>query len=187
MKKILMFIFFILLLSGCDTSKMDTMSCEKEYDTNNGIDTKITYSIDYENNEVKKVRMTYDYTQNDNVDNVTDGVGTGTDGTTNDTQKDKDGIIDGVIGNGIDAIVGSVTDAILDLSGLKERHANVQGTYGNMTGFSVQNTTDTDNNYKVTYVIDFDTISDDDLKKLNLSRDIDTLKNNYISQGYTCK
>ena len=52
-----MFIFFILLLSGCDASKMDTMSCEKEYDTNNGIDTKITYSIDYENNEVKKVRM----------------------------------------------------------------------------------------------------------------------------------
>lgn len=46
MKKILMFIFFILLLSGCDTSKMDTMLCEKEYDTNNGIDTKITYSID---------------------------------------------------------------------------------------------------------------------------------------------
>ena len=214
MKKIIFLsLLFFFTLTGCGAGATETMSCS--YETKNGnITTKMKYDIDHEDKEVKKVRITYDYTQDENTSNngtnnttngttnnttndtnknkdtdndMLDGVGTGTDGTTNDTQKDKDGIIDGVIGNGIDAIVGSVTDVILDLSGLKERHANVQGTYGNMTGFSVQNTTDTDNNYKVTYVIDFDTISDDDLKKLNLSRDIDTLKNNYISQGYTCK
>lgn len=180
MKKILLIIAVITILSGCGTN--DRLTCSVDNTVNN-ITSKTNYVIDYKDNDIKMIRLTYDYKSNNN----TDGVGTGTDGTTNDTQKDKDGIIDGVIGNGIDAIVGSVTDVILDLSGLKERHANVQGTYGNMTGFSVQNTTDTDNNYKVTYVIDFDTISDDDLKKLNLSRDIDTLKNNYISQGYTCK
>ncbi len=187
MKKILMFIFFILLLSGCDASKMDTMSCDKEYDTNNGIDTKITYSIDYENNEVKKVRMTYDYTQNDNVDNVTDGVGTGTDGTTNDTSNDKDGIIDGVIGDTIDNIINGVTGTILDLAGLKSRHDVVKSTYGNVKGFSLQDTTDVNNNYKVTYVVDFDEISNDDLTKFNLDRDFTTLKTSYIDQGFTCK
>ena len=62
----------------------------------------------------------------------------------------------------------------------------VQEQYGNIKGFSVQNTTDTDNNYRVTYVIDFDTISDTDLANFNLSRNIDTLRDNYTTQGYTC-
>ena len=59
--------------------------------------------------------------------------------------------------------------------------------YGNMTGFSVQNTNDvTDNDYTVTYVIDYDSISDTDLSTLNLARDINTLRSNYINQGFTC-
>ena len=37
-------------------------------------------------------------TNNNNDDNVRDGIGTGTDGTTNDTQIDDDGVVDGVVG-----------------------------------------------------------------------------------------
>ena len=123
---------------------------------------------------------------NDNKEH-TDGVGTGTDGTTSDTHMDKDGVVDGVVGSAIDAIVGGVTGVILDSAGLRDRHENVQNTYGNVSGFSVQNTNDVDNNYKVTYVIDYDTISDTDLARFNLSRDLDTLRNSYVNQGFTCK
>ena len=165
------------------------------YDTTrNDLTTKMTYDIDYEDTEVKKVRITYNYhqdvmndTDGDGKDDV-DGIETGTDGTTNDTQIDDDGIIDGVVGSAIDSIVGGVTDVILDIAGIRDRHANVLNTYGNMPGFSVQNTTDnTDNNYMVTYVIDCDTISDTDLASLNLSRNINTLRDNYTSQGFSCK
>ena len=119
--------------------------------------------------------------------NGIDGVGTGTDGTTNDTQIDDDGIVDGVVGSVIDTIVGSVTSIILDSAGLRDRHATVQNTYGNVNGFSVQNTNDENNNYTVTYVIDYDTISDDDLNSFNLSRDLDDMRDNYVNQGFTCK
>ena len=123
----------------------------------------------------------------DNNGNI-DGVGTGTDGTTNDNLDNNDGIIDGVVGSAIDSIINGVTDTILDVSGLRDRHTNVQNTYGNMNGFSVQNTNDnTNNHYTVTYVIDYDAISDTDLGTLNLSRDFNTLRSNYISQGFTCK
>ena len=43
------------------------------------------------------------------------------------------------------------------------------------------------NMYTVTYVIDYDMISDNDLATLNLSRDIDTLRSNYTNQGFSCK
>ena len=124
---------------------------------------------------------------NDDNDNHTDGVGTGTDGTTNDSNLDDDGVVDGIVGSAIDTIVGTVTDIILDSAGLRDRHATVQNTYGNVSGFSVQNTNDTNDNYKVTYVIDYDTISDDDLARFNLSRDLDDLRDSYVSQGFTCK
>ena len=123
---------------------------------------------------------------NDN-NNHTDGVGTGTDGTTNDTELDDDGIVDGVVGSVIDTIVGGVTGIILDSAGLRDRHETVQNTYGNITGFSVQNTNDANNNYKVTYVIDYDTISDTDLARFNLSRDLDQMRDNYVNQGFTCR
>lgn len=125
---------------------------------------------------------------NDNDDDVhQDGVGTGTDGTTNDTYRDDDGVVDGVVGSVIDTIVGGVTGIILDSAGLRDRHANVQNTYGNVNGFSVQNTNDADNNYTVTYVIDYDTISDTDLAGLNLTRNLDDMRTNYVNQGFTCK
>ena len=192
MKKILILsLVGVFMLTGCGAGASKTMSCTYKNTTGN-ITTNMKYDIDYEDKEVKKVRITYDYMQDTRVDSDNDGkkdtpgVGTGTDGTTNDTQQNKDGIIDGVVGNAIDQIVGGVTDTILDIAGLKDRHATVQNRYGNIQGFSVQNTTETNNNYKVTYVIDYDTISDTDLKTLNLSRDINTLEDYYTSQGYTC-
>lgn len=181
----------VFMLTGCGAGASKTMSCTYKNTTGN-ITTNMKYDIDYEDKEVKKVRITYDYMQDTRVDSDNDGkkdtpgVGTGTDGTTNDTQQNKDGIVDGVVGNAIDQIVGGVTDTILDIAGLKDRHATVQNRYGNIQGFSVQNTTETNNNYKVTYVIDYDTISNTDLKTLNLSRDINTLEDYYTSQGYTC-
>ena len=91
------------------------------------------------------------------------------------------------MGSAIDSIINGVTGTILDISGIRDRHINVQNTYGNINGFSVQNTNDVgDDNYHVTYVIDYDTISDEDLTTLNLSRDINTLRSNYTSQGFTC-
>ena len=181
----------VFMLTGCGAGASKTMSCTYKNTTGN-ITTNMKYDIDYEDKEVKKVRITYDYMQDTRVDSDNDGnkdtpgEGTGTDGTTNDTQQNKDGIVDGAVGNAIDQIVGGVTDTILDIAGLKDRHATVQNRYGNIQGFSVQNTTETNNNYKVTYVIDYDTISDTDLKTLNLSRDINTLEDYYTSQGYTC-
>ena len=128
------------------------------------------------------------YTNDSNGNNMqTDGVGTGTDGTTNDSNIDDDGIVDGVVGSAIDTIVGGVTSVILDAAGLRDRHSTVQNTYGNVAGFSVQNTNDVNNNYRVTYVIDYDTISDNDLATFNFSRDLNTMRNNYVNQGFTCK
>lgn len=192
MKKfIILSLGIIFILTGCGVGATNTMSCTYK-NTAGNITTNMKYDVDYQDKEVKKVRITYDYMQDNTKDTDNDGkkdipgVSTGTDGTTNDTQDNKDGIVDGAIGNVIDKIVGGVTDTILDIAGLKSRHQTVQEQYGNIKGFSVQNTTDTDNNYRVTYVIDFDTISDTDLASFNLSRNIDTLRDNYTTQGYTC-
>lgn len=214
MKKLFILSFAsILLLTGCGAT--ETLSCTYK-NTANNVTTKVSYDIDHEQDEIKKVRITYDYdfdnddmnnnntnnndtngnnngnngnntNANTNNNNEIDGVGTGTDGTTNDTQQDDDGIVDGIVGSAIDTIVGGVTGIILDSAGIRDRHATVQNTYGNITGFSVQNTNDVDNNYKVTYVIDYDTISNDDLARFNLSRDLDTMRDNYVNQGFTCK
>ena len=193
MKKVLFLSsILIFMLTGCGAGATKTMSCSYQTKYNN-IDTKMSYDVDYEDTEVKKMRITYNYhqdiindTDGDGEDDI-DGVGTGTDGTTNDTQIDNDGIIDGVVGSAIDSIIGGVADTILDISGIRDRHANVLNTYGGIPGFSVQNTMDNaDNDYMVTYVVDYDTISDNDLISLNLSRDIDTLRDNYTAQGFTC-
>ena len=215
MKKLFILSFAsILMLTGCGAT--ETLSCTYKTDANNGSST-VSYDIDHEQDEIKKVRITYDYNFNNNngdnnntsgsVDNTTrnnttgsnnsavdnnrnnqtDGVGTGTDGTTNDTQMDDDGVIDGVVGSAIDTIVGGVTGIILDSAGLRDRHENVQNTYGNVAGFSVQNTNDGNNNYTVTYVIDYDTISDNDLSRFNLSRNLDEMRRSYVNQGFTCK
>ena len=194
MKKLLFLSVLVLFtITGCGVGATKTMSCSYKTNSNN-ITTKTSYDVDYEGNDIKKVRITYKYHQNvvndTNGDgkNDIDGVGTGTDGTTNDTLVgDDDGIIDGVVGSAIDRIVGGVTDVVLDIAGIRDRHANVLNTYGDVPGFAVQNTTDdTDKDYTVTYVIDYDTISDANLTSLNLPKDINTFRDNYTSQGFTC-
>ncbi len=190
MKKVFLAITFTLLMvTGCGAGVTDTMSCTYE-NTSSSLTSRITYDVDYQGDEVKKLRVTYKYhsdNMDDNVNDQTDGVGTGTDGTTDDNQIDNDGIIDGVVGSAIDSIVNGVTGTILDIAGLRDRHSTVQNTYGNITGFSIQNTSDVnDNDYSVSYIIDYDNISDNDLNTLNLSRDIGTLRSNYTAQGFTC-
>lgn len=199
-KKFTSIIFSIFLLTGCGAGATKTMNCSYEATTGN-ITTSIVYNVDHEEDEIKKIRVTYDYYQNGDTNNINDddaneidntgdnmdGIGTGTDGTTNDTQIDNDGIIDGIVGSTIDKIINGVTDTILDISGIRDRHTNIQNMYGNMNGFSVQNTNDTNpNNYHVTYIIDYDNMNDADLNTLNLSRDINTLKSIYTNQGFTC-
>ena len=196
MKKLFVLSFMsIFLLTGCGAT--ETLSCTYQ-NTNDTVRTKIHYDIDHQDEEVKKVRITYDYNfnsnnstrngyTNNNSANQIDGVGTGTDGTTNDTQIDKDGVVDGVVGSVIDTIVGGVTSIILDSAGLRDRHKTVQNTYGNINGFSVQNTNDANDNYSVTYVIDYDTITDNDLARFNLSRNFNDLRSMYVNQGFTCK
>lgn len=186
MKKIIMLSALLVILSACSLSKTKTLSCTYTNVTD-GLTSNITYDIDHEGDEVKKIRVMYDYKQ-DIVDTNTDmdGVGTGTDGTTTDTQPDTDGIVDGIVGNAFDSIVNGVTGTILDISGLRSRHSMIQDKYANMNGFSYQNTTDVDNNYSVTYVIDFDNMTDTDITEFNFDRDLATLRTTYTNQGFTC-
>ena len=192
MKKIIMLSSLLVALTACSLSKTKTLSCNYTNVTN-GLTSKITYDIDHEGNEVKKIRVMYDYTQdtvnttNDMNGNTNiDGVGTGTDGTTTDTQPDNDGIVDGIVGDTFDAIINGVTGTILDISGLRSRHRMIQDQYANTNGFSYQNTTDVDNNYSVTYVIDFDNMTDNDINGMTFDRDLSTLRNMYTNQGFTC-
>ena len=183
-KYIYLTILSIFMLTGCGAGATKTTSCF--YKTTSGnVTTKITYNIDHMDDVVKKVKISYDYHMND--DTPMDGVGTGTDGTTNDTIDDRDGIIDGVVGSAIDSVINGVTSTILDIAGLRDRHLDAQNRFGNINGFSVQNTSDqTDNDYHVTYIVDYDMISDTDLATLNLTRDINSLKRNYTAQGFSC-
>ena len=202
MKKILMLSSLLVALTACSLSRTKTLSCTYTNVTN-GLTSNITYDIDHEGDEVKKIRVMYDYTQDtvDTTDTVNgtngttgttgttgnmDGVGTGTDGTTNDTQYDNDGIVDGIVGSAFDSLINGVTGTILDISGLRSRHRMIQDEYANTNGFSVQNTTDVDNNYSVTYVIDFDNMTDNDISGMNFNRDLATLRTTYTNQGFTC-
>lgn len=167
---------------GDNTTNGNNMTTDGTNNNNNG-----NNNTNGTNDGITAYNNTNNNATNDNNGNHTDGVGTGTDGTTNDTEIDDDGVVDGIVGSAIDTIVGAVTTIILDSAGLRDRHANVQNTYGNITGFSTQTTNDTNDNYKVTYVIDYDTISDNDLARFNLSRDLDDLRDSYVNQGFTCK
>lgn len=205
MKKILMLSALLVALTACSLSRTRTLSCNYTNITN-GLTSKVSYSIDHEGDEVKKIRVKYDYTQDNTgagngttgngvvsgetgTNNTTgdmDGIGTGTDGTTNDTEPDNDGIVDGIVGSAFDSLVNGVASTILDISGLRSRHRMIQDQYANTNGFSVQNTTDVDNNYSVTYVIDFDNMTDNDISGMNFNRDLATLRTTYTNQGFTC-
>ena len=81
MKKVLLLIAVVAVLSGCGTN--DKLTCT--YDNTVGdVTSKTEYVIEYRNNNIKKIKATYDYKSNH-----VDGVGTGTDGTTNDKDDNK--------------------------------------------------------------------------------------------------
>ncbi len=180
MKKIILSIGIIVLLSGCGREEMMTCTSEKTY---NGLTSGTEYVITYKDDEVQHVTITYNYNQ----DTQTDGVNTGTDGTTKDNHaNDNQDIIDGVVGDVVDDIIGGVYDTILDLSGLKERHTN-QINNTNIEGFTSKVENNTNTSYKIVYDLDLTKISDNDIGRFNVDRSYTTLKNNYINQGLTCK
>ena len=181
MKKALLIIAVIAVLSGCGTN--DTLTCTNENTVGN-ISSSTTYKIDYRNNDVKMMKVTYEY-----KDNHTDGVGTGTDGTTedNDVIGETDGIVDGIIGEALDDVIDGTTNTIVNLTDIKNAHNNRFGAYTNTDGFMTTIDTNNDNDYKITYTYDFNKLSDEDITSFGISRDLDTLKNTYTNRGLTCR
>ncbi len=179
MKKTLFLLAVIAILSGCGSD--ETLTCTTD-NTLGTITSNSTYRIDYRNDEIRKLTITYEY-----KDKHTDGVGTGTDGTTDDTDTDDDGIIDGVVGETLDDVVTGITDGILDIAGIRTRHDNRFGTFTNTDGFMRTVDTDNDTDYKVTYTYDLTKLSDDDLATFGISKDLNTQKTTYTNQGLTCK
>ena len=188
MKKKLICLGFILLLTGCGENT-DTLKCNSTT-TTNGLTSNVTYDIKYDDNNdnVKYVTITYKYTQDQyTTTDITDGVGTGTDGTTEDDDvNEDDGIVDGAVGEAIDDGISAITETILDIAGLKTVHQNQMTTYENIEGFSYDIERDTDDEYKIVYKIDLEKISDSDLSTFNIDKNITNLQSTYENQGYTC-
>lgn len=195
MKRALLVVAVIIILSGCGTT--ETMTCTGDNTVGN-VTSKTTYKIEHKNNEIKKLTVIYEYndkhtdetkngTDETTNDNHTDGVGTGTDGTTNDTDNDEDGIIDGVVGDALDDVVTGVTDGILDIAGIKNQHSNKFGSYTNIEGFTTTTDVDNNNNYKITYTYDLSKLSDNDLTTFNIDKNLETQKKVYTDRGLTCK
>ena len=181
MKKALLIIAVIAVLSGCGTT--ESLTCTTS-NTVGGLTSNTTYMIEYQGNDVKMLTVTYDY-RDDHID----GVGTGTDGTTEDedTDMEDDGIVDGIVGEALDDVVSGVTNGILDIAGIKTRHNARFGTYTNTEGFTTMIDSDNDTDYKVTYTYDLNKLSDNDITTFGISRDLNTLRSGYTDRGMTCK
>lgn len=211
MKKFVLLTGVVILLAGCGTENTKMASCSNTVTANNGFTTTTTYDMEYRDDDtLKYVKITYDIVDGDYGNSVgdVDGVGTGTDGTagandddtdndagnandgdavTNDGNLDSDDIVDGVVGDAIDGATSAVTDSILDISGLKDQYANQITAYSNIEGVDYQVIVDNDQEYKISYEIDMDTISDDNLTKFNITRNFTTMRTTYENQGLTCK
>lgn len=193
MKKIILCLGIMFLISGCNGAT-NRMKCNSTT-TTAGLTTDTTYEIDYKEKDVKYVKITYKYNQENANVSTTDGVGTGTDGTTRDresnttsTTSDKNDVVGGAVGSTVDEGIDAVTDTILDIAGIKTRQEQLLQGYNNITGFSYDiKDKDNDNEYTVIYKIDLTKINDTDLARFNIDRNIDTLKTTYENQGYTCK
>lgn len=197
MKKLIAILSIMLLMSGCD-NKMDSttksLSCNSTT-TSNGITTNTMYNIDYQDDKIKYVTITYDYTedevtaQNEELDGTnadTDGLDEDNNGTNNQAIDSED-IIDGVVGEAIDGTVDSVRETILDIAGIKNRYENQLSSYDNIAGFSYKVDMDNAREYRIIYEIDMDKINDTDLTTFNITRDFSDVRDNYEGLGYTCK
>lgn len=197
MKKLLIALCTVFIMSGCDTTT-DNLSCTSTT-TANGLTTKTTYDIDYVDDDVKYVTITYNHTLDNTTSNTEDdnnemdGLNADTDGLDNDNTVDNDAdlkaddVVDGVVGDAIDETVEGVTDTILDIAGIKNRYENQLSTYDNIEGFSYEVDVDNDTEYTVIYKIDMEKISDTDLARFDVVRDFSNIKTNYEDLGYTCK
>lgn len=179
MKKALLIIAIIAILSGCGTN--ETLTCTTSNTVDN-LTSNTTYMIEYKGNDVKMLTVTYDYS-----DDHVDGVGTGTDGTTEDDDTDTDGIVDGVVGEALDDVVTGITNGILDIAGIKTRHNEMFGSYTNTEGFMTDIDLDNDTDYKVTYTYDLTKLSDEDITMFGIDKDLNTLRTTYTNRGLTCK
>lgn len=195
MKKALIILIAVVALSGCGTNEMTT--CTNETKVGN-ITSKTVYTVEHKDNDVKKIMITYEYN-----DNHTDGVGTGTDGTTKDkiadeednpketnenkTKTDNDGLIGGAAKEALDDIVTGIADGIIDIASIKESHNTKFGTYTRVEGFTRTVDVDNTNDYKVTYTYDLTKLSDTDITALGVNKNYNTLKQSYIDRGLTCK
>ena len=85
MKKILLVLSVLFLMSGCGNGT-DTLSCSSTT-TANGITTRTKYDIDYKDDDVKRVTITYDYNQDTNAttNNATNNNNTTNNNTNNTT------------------------------------------------------------------------------------------------------
>lgn len=193
-------IFVTVFITGCSLTGMETYSCTSTSTSADGLTTKITYDITHSNDTVDMVKITYDYRQEDTDENedstmlsntIERVVGDDVDGLNADTDgnsdTDNDEVIDGVVGDTLDAIINGVTDTIVDIAGLKDRHNVVSDRYGDLEGVTINVEDSDDDSYKVVYDIDMAKISDDDLDIFNLDRSFETLKGNYNSLGLMCK
>ena len=188
MKKLFVIFLVVFLATGCDENT-EMLSCSSTT-TQNGIVTKTDYDIEYVDDEVKYVTITYDYSQTNDDDEV-DGVDVDTDGLDDDDDNaDNDvnanDVVDGVVGDAIDTTVDGVRETILDIAGIKNNYENQLATYDNIEGFSYDVDIDSNTEYKIVYKIDMDKISDADLATFNVSRDFSLVQENYEDLGYTC-
>ena len=73
MKKfIILSLGIIFILTGCGAGATNTMSCTYK-NTAGNITTNMKYDVDYQDKEVKKVRITYDYMRDNTKDTDNDG------------------------------------------------------------------------------------------------------------------
>lgn len=188
MKKIILALFVLILISGCDGDTKN-LSCTSTT-TSGNITTETKYEAKYKDDKLKYIKITYDHQQ---ITKEMDGTNADTDGltnekkTTNDNNLNSDDVVDGVVGDAIDGAVDTVTDTILDISGIRDTYQNQINTYDNIEGFKYKVDIDNNDEYKIIYEIDMDKISDSDLTRFNIDRDLTTYRTNQENQGYTCQ
>ena len=197
MKKILVFLGILLVMSGC-AENTEKLSCDSTT-TSNGVTTTTRYDIDYQKDDVKKVTITYDYTQdttgntttndgnttndatnNGNTTNDTnntatqsrekqDGVNSDSDGLTEENDSDKNLKSDDVV----DGVVGDAIDGTVD---------GVTNTILDLAGIrtTLENQMSTYNNIKgFSYKVDKNI---DNEYKVIYSIDMDKISDNDLSR-----
>ncbi len=93
MKKLLVAFGVLLVMSGCGNGT-ETLSCSNT-STANGVKTKTMYDIEYKDDDVKHIKITYDYSQDqttasNGTNNGTTGNNTNNGTTTNDNTRTGD-------------------------------------------------------------------------------------------------